>query len=121
MTTPRQRLGAYGEEVAARHLEAAGYCIVERNYRCAVGEIDIVAMDGEVLVLAEVRTRRGGRFGTPEESVGPHKQEKMLEVAQTYVSERGYAGDWRMDVVAVEVSPRGRVERCEVIPNAVEG
>ncbi len=121
MTSRRQRLGAYGESVAARVLDKAGYRILERNYRCDVGEADIVAMDGDVLVFVEVRTRQGSRLGTPEESIGLRKQEKMIEVAQTYVSEREYAGHWRMDVVAVVLSPDGRLERCEVIPNAVEG
>ena len=121
MTTRRQRLGALGEEVAARRLRELGYTVLERNYRCAAGEIDIVAMDGNVLVLVEVRTRRGGRMGTPEESISPRKKAKMIEVAQTYVAEREYAGDWRMDVVAVVLGAGGRVERCEVIRNAVEG
>lgn len=119
MSTRRQRLGAFGEEVAVRRLRELGYRVLERNYRCAVGEIDIVAMDGGVLALVEVRTRRGARMGTPEESVGPRKQRKMIEVAQTYVAERGYTGEWRLDVVAVAVDERGHVERCEVIPNAV--
>jgi len=121
MSTARQRLGAFGEEVAIRRLRELGYRVVERNYRCAAGEIDIVAMDGEVMAFVEVRTRRGDRMGTPEESVGPRKQRKMIEVAQTYVAERGYVGAWRLDVVAVVLDERGRVARCEVIPNAVEG
>ncbi len=119
MSTRQQRLGAFGEEVAVRRLQELGYRVLERNYRCAVGEIDIVAMDGEVLAFVEVRTRRGDRMGTPEESVGPRKQRKMIEVAQTYVAERGYTGEWRLDVVAVALDARGRVERCEVIANAV--
>ena len=117
----RQRLGAFGEEVAVRRLQELGYRILQRNYRCPVGEIDIVALDGEVLVFAEVRTRRGDRMGTPEESIGFRKRAKMVEVAQTYVAECDYAGDWRLDVVVVALGPGGRVERCEVIPNAVEG
>lgn len=121
MTSRRQRLGAYGESVAARILDEAGYRILKRNYRCDVGEADIVAMDGDVLVFVEVRTRQGKRLGTPEESIGLRKQAKMIEVAQTYVSERQYEGAWRMDVVAIVLGPRGQVERCEVIPNAVEG
>lgn len=119
MSTRRQRLGAFGEEVAVRRLQELGYRVLERNYRCAVGEIDIVAVDGDVLAFVEVRTRRGDRMGTPEESVSRHKQRKMIEVAQTYVAERGYAGEWRLDVVAVALDAQGRVERCEVIANAV--
>lgn len=119
MTTPRQQLGAFGEDLAARRLQELGYRILRRNYRCPVGEIDIVAMAGDTLALVEVRTRRGERMGTPEESIGPRKRAKMVEVAQTYVAETGYAGQWRLDVVVVALGPGGRVERCEVIPNAV--
>jgi putative endonuclease len=121
MTTRRQRLGAFGEELAVRRLSELGYRILQRNYRCGVGEADIVAMDGDVLVFAEVRTRRGERMGTPEESVGPRKRAKMVEVAQTYVAEQNHDGDWRLDVVVVALDADGRVMRCEVIPNAVEG
>ncbi len=121
MSTRRQRLGAFGEDVAVRRLQELGYRIVERNYRCAVGEIDIVALDGDVLAFVEVRTRRGDRMGTPEESVGPRKRRKMIEVAQTYVAERGYQGEWRLDVVAVALDAQGHLERCEVIANAVGG
>lgn len=119
MSTRRQRLGAFGEDVAVRRLQELGYQILERNYRCAVGEIDIVALDGDMLAFVEVRTRRGDRMGTPEESVGPRKRRKMVEVAQTYVAERGYQGEWRLDVVAVALDGQGRLERCEVIANAV--
>lgn len=121
MTTRRQRLGAFGEELAARRLHELGYRILQRNYRCPVGEADIIAMDGEVLVFAEVRARRGDRMGTPEESIGRRKRAKMVEVAQTYVVEEDYKGDWRLDVVVVQFDAGGRLQRCEVIPNAVEG
>ncbi len=120
MSTRRQRLGAFGEEVAVRRLQELGYRVLERNYRCPIGEIDIVAMDGEVLAFVEVRTRRGNRMGTPEESVGLRKRRKMIEAAQTYVAERGYQGEWRLDVAAVVLDAQGRLERCEVIANAVE-
>lgn len=119
MSTRRQRLGTFGEEVAIRRLRELGYRVLQRNYRCAVGEIDVVAMDGDTLAFVEVRTRRGNRMGTPEESVGPRKQRKMIETAQTYVAEHGYTGQWRLDVVAVALDEQGHVERCEVIANAV--
>ncbi|MDH7486116.1 MAG: YraN family protein [Anaerolineae bacterium] len=121
MSSRRQRLGQVGERLAAEALAARGYAILARNWRCPAGEIDIVARDGDTLVMVEVRTRRGEAFGTPEESVTPAKQARLVELGQTYVQERGWDGPWRIDVVAVQFSPAGRLERLTVIPNAVEG
>ena len=74
MTQQRRRLGQRGEQLAAERLAAMGYEIVERNYRCKAGEIDLVARQGGGWVFVEVRTRRGDRFGTPEESVTARKR-----------------------------------------------
>ena len=119
MTTGRQRLGAAGEDAAARHLEAQGYRILERNVHLSrYGEIDIVAMDGEVLALVEVRTRKGNRLGTPEESVTPTKKRKLLMLGQMYVQQNEWEGPWRIDFVAVRVSGR-RVTDVRLYRNAV--
>jgi len=100
-------------------LEEWGYVVRERNWRCAAGEIDIVAEEGSCLVFVEVRTRRGREYGTPEESVTPAKQAKLVELAQTYLQEHRWDGDWRIDVVAVEMTSRGTLLRVELIKNAV--
>jgi len=121
MTRRRKQLGQLGEQLAAAALAARGYTIVARNWRCPAGEIDIVAQDGDCLVMVEVRTRRGETYGTPEESVTPAKQAKLIELGQTYVQEHGWDGPWRIDVVAVQLSCAGRLERLTVIENAVEG
>ena len=122
MTTPRQALGQAGEEMAARHLEAQGYRIIARNYRCPVGEMDIVAQEGERWAFVEVRTRRGRSHGTPEESITPAKQRKLIEVASTYLQEKGlHDVDWRIDVVAIELSFDGRPPRVNLIRSAVSG
>jgi putative endonuclease len=115
----RKRLGQRGEGLAAAHLEERGYVVRERNWRCPVGEMDIVAEESDCLVFVEVRTRRGRKYGTPEESVTPAKQAKLVEVAQTYLQEHGWDGDWRIDVVAVEMTPGGKLLRVELIKNAV--
>lgn len=121
MTDPRRALGKLGETLAARDLERRGYRIVERNWRCSIGEIDIVAEKDGQLVIVEVRTRRGDERGTPQESITPAKQAKLVELALTYVQEHEPADrDWRIDVVAVELSPRGQLLRIDVIENAVE-
>jgi putative endonuclease len=105
--------------LAAAHLEEQGYVVRERNWRCPAGEIDIVGEDSGCLAFVEVRTRRGREYGTPEESVTPAKQAKLVELAQTYLQEHSWDGDWRIDVVAVEMTSGGKLLRVELIKNAV--
>ncbi len=119
MKGARKKLGRRGEDLALARLEKHGYIVRERNWRCPAGEIDIVAEDGGCLVFVEVRTRRGRAFGTPEESVTPTKQAKLVKVARTYLQEHSWEGDWRIDVVAVEMTSRGRLLRVDLIKNAV--
>jgi len=120
MKDARRGLGRLGERLAADYLRRHGYFIRETNYRCPIGEMDIVATEGDCLVFVEVRTRRGRELGLPEESITPAKQAKLTEVAQTYLEERGEtATNWRIDVVAVELTPGGRLRRIELIKNAV--
>ena len=119
---PRKRLGARGEQLAAQHLEAQGYTILDRNWRCAAGELDIIAQEGETLAFVEVRTRRGSAGPTPEQSITPAKQAKLIELAQTYLQEHHLADtQWRIDFVAVEMDGRGVLRRVELIRNAVTG
>jgi putative endonuclease len=118
----RRRVGRRGEEVAVAYLKQQGYSILVRNWRCSAGELDIVAREGETLAFVEVRTRRGDRYGTPEESITPAKQAKLVELAQTYLQENNLTDqNWRIDVVAVEMDRRGRVKRLNLIRNAVWG
>ncbi len=99
-----------------------GYEIVERNYRCPAGEIDLVARQAGRWVFVEVRTRRGGRFGTPEESVTTRKRAHMIASAQHYLQAHAASeADWRIDAVAIVLTPAGALERFEVIENAVTG
>ena len=85
MTADRKRLGERGEDAAVAFLERSGLTVVERNWRCPAGEIDIVALDGETLVLCEVKTRRTAAKGTPEEAVTPAKQRRYAKLAEAYV------------------------------------
>ena len=122
MTQARRRLGQRGEQMAAEHLAGLGYEIVERNYRCPAGEIDLVARQGGRWVFVEVRTRRGGRFGTPEESVTARKRAHIIASAQHYLQAHdALEADWRIDAVAIVLTLSGRVERLDVIENAVTG
>jgi putative endonuclease len=103
----KDAVGRYGEQVAADHLEAAGLIILERNWRCREGELDIVARDGTQLVFVEVKTRSSLAFGSPAEAVGPSKSARIRQLALRYLMARREAGDeasWsalRFDVVAV--------------------
>jgi putative endonuclease len=115
-------LGHVGEEIAARELIRRGYTVRERNWRSAEGELDIVAEHDRLLVFVEVRTRRGDRFGTPEESITPAKRAHLIATAQAYLQSHSLEDrDWRIDVVAVEMSAPGDLLRVDVIENAIEG
>ncbi|MHB9003780.1 MAG: YraN family protein [Coriobacteriia bacterium] len=95
-------LGARGEDAAAAFLERLGMTIVERNWRCKAGEIDIVVLDGETLVLVEVKTRRTAAKGTPEEAVSPTKQKKLVRLAREYVAQAGLEPqEIRFDVIGI--------------------
>ena len=120
--TRRISLGRLGERLALQRLEADGYQILQRNYRCTEGEIDLVARHGDGLAFVEVRTRRGQNAGSPEESVTPAKQRKLVQVAQRYLQEHPDSpAQWRIDVVAVEFDSGGVLRRVTVHQNAVSG
>lgn len=104
----RRALGTAGESAAARHLERLGYLIVEKNVRCRLGEIDIVAIDADVIVFVEVKSNRGNRYGAPEEMVTPLKQRRLTRLAAWYLQRRCWLGrPARFDVVAVDWDAAG--------------
>jgi putative endonuclease len=119
--TNKQQLGRWGESVAAHHLEAKGYRIIERNWRCATGEVDLIAKAGQELVFVEVKTRRGRAMGTPEEGLTLRKSRKLLALAQQYLADGDLDVDWRVDLVAVELDSSGKLIRIEHIPSAILG
>jgi putative endonuclease len=96
------QIGRRGEDEAVRHLQAAGYVVLSRNWRCELGEIDIVARDGDVLVICEVKTRSGLGFGTPLEAVSWEKAARLRRLAGRWLAEHDVrAGSVRIDVVGV--------------------
>jgi len=102
MSNERINLGRRGENISVEFLKKKGYKIIERNYRCSLGEIDIVAKDKNVLCFVEVKTRKTERYGLPEEAINWHKQRKLTKVALTYLKEKKiYKQDLRFDVVSV--------------------
>lgn len=117
----RRGLGRHGEDLAARHLAAKGYEIVARNWRCETGELDLVTRDGDCLAFVEVRTRRGRALGTPEESITRAKQARLAALAEAYVQAHDWAGDYRVDIIAIEMDRGGRLLRVDHYENAVTG
>ncbi len=110
MTTSacRQALGAYGEQVAARHLVAAGLVLLDRNWRCPEGEIDLVLRERDVLVVCEVKTRTSHRCGTPHEAVTADKLDRLQRLGQAWMrAHEVVVDDVRVDLVAVLRPPRG--------------
>jgi putative endonuclease len=106
-------LGRYGEDVAARHLVEQGIIVLERNWRCDIGEIDIVGRDGDVLVVCEVKTRSGTGFGTPLEAVTRAKAARLRRLAARWLADhQGRPAHVRFDVVGVLAARSGaaRVE-----------
>ncbi|MBL0214693.1 MAG: YraN family protein [Myxococcales bacterium] len=102
METSTKVLGASAEERATVALEAAGYSIVARNWTCAVGELDVVARDGDILVFVEVRSRASASHGHAAEMVTASKRAKVTRVAQMYLGlERPAFAECRFDVVAI--------------------
>ena len=113
-------IGALGEKIAAEYLTDLGYKIRERNFRSREGEIDIIAEKDEFLVFIEVRTRTGNSYGTPEESVTAQKKERLIDLAEAYIEDReDLPSSWRIDVVAIELGPKRKVARLEIIENAI--
>lgn len=98
-------LGQWGEEVAARHLREQGMVLLDRNWRCDAGEIDLVLRDGDVLVVCEVKTRTSDRFGSPLEAVGPAKAQRLRRLSARWLSgHQARPRDVRIDMVGVVVA-----------------
>jgi putative endonuclease len=117
----RKETGAMGERIACDFLSNNGYEILEKNYRCREGEIDIITKQANTLIFVEVRTKKSGLFGSPEESITAAKQEKLKVLAQLYIQEHdNLACPWRIDVVAIEMKRDGKVSRIQIIENAIE-
>jgi putative endonuclease len=118
----RRELGDFGERIAVQHLLAKGYRIRERNFRTREGEIDIIAEGDGVLAFVEVRARRGDAMGTAAESLTPAKQRRLLALAEAYCQDRAdLPAQRRIDVIALDLAPDGRVLSLEHLEGAVGG
>lgn len=102
----RAELGRWGEQIAAEHLSADGICVLDRNWRCRIGELDIVALDGDTLVFCEVKTRQSRRFGSPAEAVNATKARRLRRLAGCWLVEHAHrARNVRLDVLSVLAEP----------------
>jgi len=115
----RIELGKKGEELASGFLKKLRYKILEKNFRCKFGEIDIIALQGKTLVFVEVKTRSSLEYGSPQTSVTPKKRDQLTKVAFFYLQKnRLFDRDARFDVVAIEFDSGKK--RIELIRNAFE-
>lgn len=119
--TSRRDLGDFGERVARAHLESKGYRVLETNYRAREGEVDIVAQQDDVVVFVEVKTRRGDAMGSALEAIGPRKAERLLLASDAYAQEHpDLPESRRIDLIAIDLEPDGRVRSLEHIESVVE-
>lgn len=104
-------LGAYGERVAAQRLVEAGMVLIDRNWRCDLGEIDLVLRDGDTLVVCEVKTRSSAAYGHPLEAVTPAKAARLRRLAARWLQEHDVRPPGvRLDLVGVLLAPQGPAE-----------
>ncbi|MDO9556990.1 MAG: YraN family protein [Coriobacteriia bacterium] len=109
MTEKTTELGVKGEAAAVQYLQRIGMTIAEQNWRCATGEVDIIALDGTDLVFVEVKTRRTSSAGTPEDAVSRTKQKRLVRLARAYMAHAGVGPSTvRFDVIAIRVLSEDR-------------
>jgi putative endonuclease len=115
-------VGAAGEAIALAHLQASGLRVVARDWRCRLGQLDLVCEEDGVLVAVEVKARRGDGFGPPQEAVDRRKQAKLRALLEAFRQSTGRREQaCRIDVVAVRLDRELRPLSCEHIRDAVEG
>lgn len=106
----RTKVGRTGEDIAASYLSRKGFRILERNFKALYGELDIVAIDRDILVFVEVKTRMDNSFGTPEEAVTPRKLREVVQTAQYYATlHPKYPQALRIDVIGIMLGPSNEV------------
>lgn len=119
MTRERLELGKFGESLALKTIRRLGYKKIVSNYRCPLGEIDLIAKDGDTLVFIEIKTRKGRSIGYAKEAVNAKKRRQLSKVALAYMkSNKCYEAKARFDVVAVSLG--GVKQKIEVIKNAFD-
>jgi len=122
MKMERRYTGRLGEKLAQDFLKKQGFSIIDTNYRCAEGEIDIIAFQDDCLVFIEVRAKSSPVFCSPEESVTRAKKRRLIATARHYRQSHDHLpASWRIDFVAVELNHKAKPMRIELIENAITG
>jgi putative endonuclease len=109
MENTRKDLGVKGEDLAVRYLKKKGFKVIQRNYHCPMGEIDLIAREGDTLVFIEIKARSSSEYGLPQDAVDRFKQKKIIQAAKAYLAEHHLTEDIpaRFDVVAIHLTPAG--------------
>jgi putative endonuclease len=121
MEDTRKALGVKGEDLAVKYLKKKGFKVIERNYHCPWGEIDLIAREKDILVFVEIKSRISSAFGLPQDAVDRFKQKKIIQAAKAYLAEHHLTEDIpaRFDVVAIHLTPAG--PDIELIKDAFQG
>jgi len=116
----RKKLGAFGEELAQNYLKTQGYKIIDKNFRCKLGEVDIIAEDKGCIVFVEVKTRSSLAFGLPKNAIGARKKANLTKVASAYLKNSGFTDkSARFDVVSILITDKDGTQ-IELIKNAFD-
>ena len=122
----KKEIGRMGEDIASRFLVKQGYKILERNFLRKYGEIDVVALKGDITHFIEVKTvsreavnHETGDYWRPEENVHPYKLARLRRVIQVYLINRQIRGDWQFDVITVYYNPNTREARVDFLENLI--
>jgi len=119
LTQDRLELGRYGEDLAYKRIKRLGYKKIIRNYRCPLGEVDLIANDGDTLVFIEIKTRRGKPTGYAKEAVNARKQRQLSKVALSYMKSNNCSdAKARFDVIAISI--KEDKPEIEVVKNAFD-
>ncbi len=120
MKHSKKEIGVEGEEIAVKSLKRKGYKIVQRNYRCKLGEIDIIAERNGVLIFVEVKTKRTNDFGPPQYAVTPAQRDQISKSALCYIKEKGLTEQsCRFDVITINFSPGSNKSEVGIIRTSI--
>lgn len=121
MKSLNKKIGSTGEDIAAQYLNKIGCTIIERNFNCRIGEIDIIVKDGNYIVFVEVKTRYDVRHGMPREAVTTYKQHKIYKTAQYYIMmKKLFKLNFRFDVVEIIIDKENNNTSINLIKNAFQ-
>ena len=116
-----QETGAVGEKLAVEYLSKRGHRMIQLNYRCPHGEIDIISLQKNTTVFTEVKCRRSREFGMPSEALTQAKQRRLTAAVMYYLQNHSECHDWRIDVIAIELGEANQIGNISVIENALQG